>query len=140
VGALKGVHRTLLARDGRILAFVGFPEDLRWVRVDPRSGNHVGEGGLGAVDAWGDPAGHYQDQCLARAGAAGLVGDPEHGFLLEVRGVRFRLAERPLFRYGYESGSGPVRPCLSPDGQKVAFFLHGEGAPVELRIARVPAL
>ncbi len=139
LGKLQGVHRTLLARDGRVLAYVGFPEYLRWVRVDPRSGNHLGAGGLAAVGSWDDPAGHYQDQCLARAGAASLASDPEHGFVLEVRGARHRLAERPLFRYGYESGAGPVRPCLSPDGSLVAFFLHGEGTPVELRIARVPA-
>jgi hypothetical protein len=141
VGKLQGVHRTLLARDGRILAYVGFPEYLRWIKVDPKSGRHVGVLELEGRSSWDDPAGQYVDQCLARAGAAALVDDPEHGFLVQVGGRRYRLGDRPLFRYSYESGSGPVRPCLSRDGLQVAFFLQGapgEGT-LELRIARVPA-
>lgn len=133
IGELKGVHRTLLGKDGRVLAYVGFPEYMRWVLVDPVSGLHQLQHALADVGSWDDPAGHYQDQCLQQTPGAKLVADDRMGFRLQVGAKGYALGADPIMTVSGDGGSGPVRACLAPDGSKVAFLAGGE-----LRIASVP--
>jgi len=133
IGALKGIHRTLLGQDGRVLVYVGFPEYKRWGLVDAVSGSFEALPALAEVSSWDDPAGQYQDQCLQQTPGAQLVPDDRFGFSLQVGTRRFSLGADPILTSSSESASGPIRACLSPDGSRVAFLAGGE-----LRIARVP--
>ncbi|MBN2498473.1 MAG: hypothetical protein JXR96_28035 [Deltaproteobacteria bacterium] len=141
IGAWKGVHRSLLAKDGNVLAYVGFPEDKGWSRIERRSGGLVKLPELGGVSSWDDPAGFYRDQCLQRAGSAALEARGSDALALVRTGVSYALGERPLFQFrgDYGRGSGQaVRACLSPDGRNVAYLVSGEHTEIELHIARVP--
>lgn len=143
VGSFRGVHRTLLAKGGGILAYIGFPEGLDWVVVDPSTGQSRAIAALASVSSWGAPAGHYHDQCPQKAGGTQLVsstGPSVVGVALRSKGRTYRLSSGPLHTYsGYGGGSGVIRPCLSFNGRHVAFLTPTQGiGDFALNIARVP--
>ena len=143
IGRLEGIHRTLLARDGRVLAYVGFPEYERWSLIDPDTGAVEPIGELREVSSWKTPDKYARSQCRQQVGGARLIGVAEHGFVLQRAGQRWGLSPQGLFQFSGRSGqSGPVRACLSPDGRWVALLSgppQGAGGyAAELRIAAVP--
>lgn len=139
LGALKGVyHLGLAAKSGRLLLYSGFPEDRGWVEVDPRTAAITARGGAGAkgVTSWNPPPGSRQAQCLQQVGKVRSSITSGGQILLETKSQNVMIPEAPFSFYTYNGTGrrrscaapghcGPVAPCLSPKGDRVAYVSQG---------------
>lgn len=139
VGTWKGVYHTgLAARGKQVVFFSGFPESKGWVQADLRTGALTPVAGAGAkgVDSWTPPKGVMTSQCLQRAGGARAGVTPAGAFLMETRSQNVQITELPFSFYNYNGSGkrtscavtghcGPVLPCLSPRGDRMAYVSPG---------------
>lgn len=145
IGTMEGVYHTLPAKEGGILYWSGWPEDRGWTLADPASGR-LSSAGVGEdVGSWQVPRAKVTSQCLQQVGKTRLMatrsGDKPH-WVVQVGEQRHPLSVKPYVfgedEFAPEGHKGMVRPCLSPDGKKVAFFVAGEDESFGLRIGTIP--
>ncbi|HHO49819.1 MAG TPA: hypothetical protein ENK18_02860 [Deltaproteobacteria bacterium] len=145
IGTMEGVYHTLPAKEGGVLYWSGWPEEQGWMIADPATGL-LSSAGVGAgVTSWQVPRNKVKSQCLQQVGKTRLMasrsGDEPH-WVIQSGGERHPLSMKPYVfgedEFAPDEHKGMVRPCLSPDGKKVAFFVAGEGETFGLRIGAVP--
>jgi hypothetical protein len=143
IGRLEGIHRTLPGSDGRILAYVGFPEYKKWTWIDPDGGRGAPAAAFEGMSSWEMPRKGVRDQCLQQAGGARIEEHAEHGYVVVTGTGSWVPGDMPLFTfregYGQTQVGKPVRPCLSPDGKWIAYLGNPGGTTsYELQIAALP--
>jgi len=132
LGTYKGVYTTLLAKNGNILFYSGFPEYKRWVYANPRTGavRATGQGGTSFGAGWSPPKALWKSQCLQKVGkTVASVNATTTRYLLKTANKSLLLPGKP---YRYRSAGamgcrttgtcGGVLPCVAPNGKRVAYF------------------
>lgn len=150
IGLMEGVYHTLPAKEGGVLFWSGFPEDMGWASIEPaaQSPRSVPRPkGMSREDfknSWKRPPGAFIDQCAATGPGAPRVNFEGVWVVHSAGGEKMPLAGRP-YVFDYEGGppklpapESVVAPCLSPDGAWVAWLTHGgEKGDVVLQIKRL---
>lgn len=142
IGSVDNVHHTVRSKDGGI-AF--FEMSHGWAVANPKTGaiTRLPQAGR---DSWVAPKDQTADQCLQQANGAQLAQMEVEGkkrWVVRVGDQTHPLTPKP-FAFGVgdewlpDGHKGLVRPCLSPDGQKVAFLVQEDGGGFRLRVGDVP--
>jgi hypothetical protein len=136
------VYHTVAASDSQVLFYNGFSGYTRWNRFDVRTAAH--ETGLSASCSWEPPPGLYLDQCVQQVGEVSVAVDVSSGLWVRYgEGAPLHVDATPPFEFSSsawdcrEDHSGPVAPCLSPDGRQVAYVAQGPRSLL-LRVHELP--
>ena len=141
VGA-SGTSHTVAATDGDVLFFDY--NAYTWSKYHVESGGTTGE--VSASCSWEPPAELVQDQCVQQVGDVRVWAQVPTGLYVQVgEAAPMRLDPSPpwLYEFGYAWGcsredfSGPIAPCLSPDGRRVAYVTRSV-AGLSLHLHEIP--
>ena len=143
VGISRGVYHTLPAINGKILFYSGFPERQGWTFADPETGAITSSDFKG--DSWQIPKKLISDQCPQTVGNRKIRINDDFYYELTV-GKKSTIVTKTPFMVGTHTCPGietenpnenewdegetegdcyPVRACLSPDGNHLAFLEQG---------------
>lgn len=136
IGLFDGVNHTLPAKEGGILFFSGWPEDMGWSVVDPATGDPKvvsrprGTSKDDHRSSWKRPKGLYVDQCAPSSSQVRV--NFEGRWRVYEEGEEPRTLKGQPYVFDYDGGSpklpapeSVVWPCVSPDGQWVAWVSKG---------------
>ena len=122
----SGTSHTAAGTDGRALFFDY--DHYTWSAYDVATGETTRE--ISSNCSWEPPAELSQDQCLQQVGDTRVWAQVPTGLYVQIGDApAMRLDPSPpwLYEFGYAWGcsredfSGPIAPCLSPDGRRVAY-------------------
>lgn len=104
------------------------PYQTGWMRRDSDTGLSVNVSS--SMCSWEPPPELHADQCLQEVGDVRVWAQAPTGLYMQIAGDRpVRIDPTPPYLYEVSDGwgctqethNGPVQPCLSPDGSKVAY-------------------
>lgn len=153
------ISHTLAANDHQVLFYSDYPRYTQWNRYDIESGTR--EEYVSSDSSWDAPEGLSEDQCIQEVGSTRI-------YFRRPLGLWAQIGDEPPIRldgtppwlydsgysdpyyyeyeydyYGTETGGNDdenmVGPCLSPDGQFVAYLAQGLTG-IALRVYRLPVV
>ena len=134
LGIFEGVYHTLPGKNKDIIFWSGWPEYNEWVSYNPTK-ESITPLNLEGTSSWDTPSDHILNQCLQQVGTI-RVRITENNLELTVNGKKLELGKTDPFIYSYNY-SGPVKACLAPNGNYLAYIEKATEGDFKLSLVRI---
>jgi len=138
----SGIGHTAASTDGGVMYVDAYTAGWMERDLDANSSANVSSGAC----AWEPPPERHADQCVQEVGDVRVWAQAPTGMYMQIAGDQpVRIDPTPPYIFEVADGwgcsqqthNGPVQPCLSPDGSKVAYVTRS-ATGLSLHLHEIP--